>query len=459
MTALLEKHLKQSELFLAKQKKINKRHVSILQRLPDQAELWHVGAHHSGHKYHQSNDEFIVQLEKAQSHRQWQWPQKQIFFIADPHADPDAFLASLVATGGIKLSGPTKLDFKLTKTGREAIFIIGGDCLDKGPANLGLLDVIKVLMDSDANVKLLAGNHDMRLYMGIHAIGLDRHPATEHMFVRMGDKVLPLFKEVYNRYLMGKKLPSSIPDEAECKALLFPSEDWFEQFSAHAQQQGLMTQAGIERELRKMRRKYNHFEHACAHAGFSMREVYAIAMKCRKLFLKRRGKYYWFFHEMQLAFRRGSFLFIHAGLDDAICGAISEHGVQRLNKRFRQQIKHDLFSFYYGSIANTMRTKYRVSDLPLSSAGVEEINKSGIHAVVQGHINRRQGQRLVFKHGLLHIESDVTLDRFSRRKEGLSGYGIGVTVIDPKKRVIGISSDYEYAKVFNPDFYRPEEDT
>jgi hypothetical protein len=64
----------------------------------------------------------------------------------------------------------------------------------------------------------------------------------------------------------------------------------------------------------------------------------------------------------------------------------------------------------------------------------------------------------VFKHGLLHIESDVTLDRFSRRKEGLSGYGIGATVIDPKKRVIGISCDYEYAKVFNPDFYRQKED-
>jgi len=454
MTTLVQKHIRHSETFLAKLKKVNKRHVTMLARLPERAELWNVGAHHSGHKYHQSNDEFIERLEKAQSYRQWQWPQKNIFFIADPHADPDAFLASLVATGGIKLSGPTKLDFKLTKAGREAIFIIGGDCLDKGPDNLGLLDVINVLMETGATVKLLAGNHDMRLYMGIHAIGLERYPATEHMFVRMGEKVLPLFKEVYTRYLMGKKLPSSIPDEARCKELLFPNEDWFEQFAAHAKQQGLMTQAGIERELRKMRRKYNHFESACAHAGFSMRDIYAIAMKCRKLFLKRRGKYYWFFHHMQLAFRRGSFLFIHAGLDDGVCRDISEHGVQRLNKRFRQQIKHDLFSFYYGSIANTMRTKYRESDLPLTPAGVESVNKSGVHAVVQGHINRCQGQRLVFKHGLLHIESDVTLDRFSRRKEGLSGYGIGVTVIDTNKRVLGISSDYEHAKVFNPDFYR-----
>jgi hypothetical protein len=185
-----------------------------------------------------------------------------------------------------------------------------------------------------------------------------------------------------------------------------------------------------------------------------MRDIFAIARKCRKLFLDPKGDYYWFYQRMQLSFRRGSFLFIHAGLDDQTCQIIEQQGTAKLNKLFRKQIEHDLFSFYYGSIANTIRTKYRDSDLPLTIEGVETLNKCGIHAVVQGHINRRHGQRVVLKHGLLHIESDITLDRCSRNKEHLKGYGIGVTIIDPEKRVIGISSDYADAKVFNPQFYK-----
>ena len=458
MNALVEKQLTQSERFLTQLRKVDKRHAPLLERLPEQAIIWDVSSHHSGHKYHQTAAEFEACLEKAQHYTKWRWPKRPIFFITDPHADPEAFIASLVATGGVKLINPSKRQFKLTKSGRAATFVIGGDCLDKGPDNLGLLDVIKQLMDSGARVKLLAGNHDMRLYMGIHAIGLQCHPATEHMFVRMGEKVLPLFTEIHRRYLAGKKLPKSIPDEQSCKQTLFPNEDWFKQFADYARQQGVMTEAGIERELRKMRRKYNHFEQACLDIGFTMRDVYAIAKKCRKLFLHRKGHYYWFYQRMQLAYRRGSFLFIHAGLDNATSQLIHKRGIEKLNKQFRKQIKHDLFSFYYGSVANTMRTKYRDSDLPLTPEGVTDMNKSGIHAVVQGHINRRQGQRLVFKHGLLHIESDVTLDRRSRKKEHLRGYGIGVTVIDPNKRVMGISSDFAHAKVFNPDFYRLEKE-
>ncbi len=458
MNALVKKQLAKSEHFLTQLRKVNKQHAPLLERLPEQAAVWDVTSHHSGHKYHQTVIEFVESLAKAQQKSHWKWPKRPLFFIADPHADPEAFVASLVATGGVKLKPSSKTKFKLTKTGRDAVFIIGGDCLDKGPDNLGLLDCIKHLMDCGATVKLLAGNHDMRLYMGIHSIGLARHPATEHMFVRMGEKVLPLLKEIHTRYLINKKLPKSTPDEQTCKQRLFPDENWFKNFADYANEKGIMTQAGIERELRKMKRKYDHFDASCLKAGFTMRDVYAIAMKCRKLFLDRRGDYYWFYRKMQLSYRRGSFLFIHAGLDDAISHDIKHDGIDKLNKRFRRQIKHDLFSFYYGSVANTMRTKYRDSDLPLTPKGVEQVNQSGIYAVVQGHINRRQGQRLVFKHGLLHIESDVTLDRTSRQKEGLSGHGIGVTVIDPNKRVIGISTDFQYAKVFNPDFYQVEKE-
>ncbi|WP_289243667.1 metallophosphoesterase [Methylophaga sp. UBA678] len=447
-----QQHLKHSQRFIETLVSKHKTHQSVWQHLPTATECWNVSEAHSGQKAHQDEASFAKAMKTAQQYSKWTWPKRPIFFIADPHADAEAFIRSLVATGGIKITNQALLEFKLTRLGREATFIIGGDCLDKGPSNLALLDALKRLFDTGARVKLLAGNHDMRLYMGIYAMSLPRHPSTEHFFVRMGEKVIPLLSEVHQRYLKGKKLPKSIPDEASCKEALFPRADWFEQFPQHAKT--LMTHAGIKRELRKMQRKYDHFEAACKKAGFSMQDVYATAMKCRQLFLHPKGDYAWFFKRMQLSYRRGSFLFLHAGLDDEISKVIEQEGVAKLNKQFRQQMKNDLFQFYYGSLANTMRTKYRDSDLPLSGKGVKQINRKGIHALVQGHINRKHGQRLVLKHGLLHVESDVTLDRHSRHKEGLEGVGAGVTIIHPDQQLIGLSIDYPFAKVFHPHFYK-----
>jgi hypothetical protein len=423
----------------------------IRDRMPTFSEQWNVTASHSAHRNNIDRQYFIETVQQSSQYQQWKWPKRRLLVITDPHADFESFIASLVVSGGVIKTGERCTDFKLTKTGKKGIFIIGGDCLDKGPSNLDLLKSIRHLMQIGAKVKLLAGNHDMRLFMGIHAMGLKRHPATEHLFVRMGSKVIPLLREVYELYLKDKKLNKKIPDEAECKRRLFPSEDWFEQFPAVASE--LMTEAGIKRELHKMRKKYDHFERACLKAGFSMREVYAIALKCRQLFLHPKGEFAWFYKKMQLAYRKGSFLFIHAGLDDGISKTISNKGVAYLNRQFQNHIEKDLFHFYYGSLANTMRTKYRPADLPLTTEGVKRVNQKGLHAVVQGHINRKHGQRVALKQGLIHLECDITMDRHSRQKEGLSGYGIGITIIDPDKRVIGISSDYPYAKVFEPEQY------
>lgn len=430
-------------------------HKNIINRLPQQIEQWNLHSSHSGHK---NNSEHHVanSLQNALT-TPWLWPTKSLFFIGDPHADAEAFVASLVATGGIKKTGPGALDFKLTNNGKKSIFIIGGDCLDKGPSNLKLLKSVRKLMDLGAKVKLIAGNHDLRLFMGIHAIGLKRDTKTEHLFVRMGDKVIPLLKEVYDMYLDGKKISKSIPDEAECKRRLFPSDSWFADFPVSAE--GVMTKAGIERELQKMRKKYDQFEQACLKAGFTMRDVYATALKCRELFLYRKGEFAWFYQEMQLAYRSGSFLFIHAGLDDEISDQIKQKGIRYLNQQFQEQIKSDLFGFYYGSLANTMRTKYRPADLPLSDKGVNAINSDGLYVIVHGHINRKYGQRIVLKQNLIHVESDITMDRNSRKKEGLKDIGFGVTIIHPSKYIVGISTDYPYAKVFSPEQYLSHNET
>ncbi len=416
--------------------------------IPSIAEPWALEDGRSANKamIHSRNTESNPLLDDP---RQWSWPKRPICFIADPHADYQAFVASLVASGGVVSVGSGPRDFKLTRAGRKMQFIIGGDCLDKGPSNLELLRAIRRLFDLGARVKLLAGNHDVRLLMGIRAMDLKRHPTTEHLFVRMGDKVIPLLKEV-QAYGKGKALKKA-PDAEECKRRLFPSDDWFERFPEAAA--GYMNEAAIERELKRMRSKVDQFESACADAGLSMRDVYAIAQECRKLFLKPKGEFAWFFRDMQLTYRAGSFLFLHAGLDDSITEVVERKGVKKLNRDFRKQVEHDLFRFYFGPLANTMRTKYRAADRPLTEAGVERIGSLGINAVVHGHINRTHGQRLALKHGLLHLEGDITLDRNSRHKEGLKGVGAGITMIRPDGHIVGISNDYPAAKVFRPGMH------
>jgi hypothetical protein len=388
-------------------------------------------------------------LRCAVSHKPWRWPKRPIYFIADPHADVDAFNASLVASGGIKKTGDGIHDMKLTRAGSQATFIIGGDCLDKGPSNLRLLRAVRKLLDTGARVKLLAGNHDVRLLMGIRAMALERDTRTEHLFVRMGPKVVPLLKEIHDQYLAGKKSLRGIPGKRDCKRMLYPSAHWFDKFPKEAA--WLMPEQTIERELTRMRKKVDGFEDACNEAGLSMRDVYATALKCRELFLEPGGEFHWFFNDMQLLYREGSFLFIHAGFDDRIINTVEEESFRFLNRLFRKQIKHDLFEFYYGPLANTMRTKYRDVDMPLTHHGVERAYRQGVHAVVHGHRNRTHGQRIMLRQGMIHIESDITMDRNSRKKEGLDGYGVGVTIIQPEGQVVGISTDYPYAKVFEPD--------
>ena len=419
--------------------------------LPTAGEQWQLGKRQSVAKDRSNHHALAEVLERAVSHSPWKWPKRPIYFLADPHADAEAFTASLVASGGVQKTGPGDLNIKLTGAGRKAVFIIGGDCLDKGPSNLQLLRAIRKLMDTGARVKLLAGNHDVRLLMGIRAMALERDPRTEHLFLRMGPKVVPLLKEVHSEYLDGKKSLRGIPTERECRRKLYPSARWFDEFPKEAE--WLMGEQTIERELIRMRKKLNNFEDACADAGLSMRDIYATALKCRELFLKPKGEFAWFFRDMQLLYREGSFLFIHAGLDDRIINTIEEESFGYLNRLYRKQVKHDLFEFYYGPLANTMRTKYREVDMPLTHHGVERAYRQGVHAIVHGHRNRTNGQRIMLRQGMIHIESDITMDRNSRKKEGLDGYGVGVTIVRPEGRVVGISTDYPYAKVFEPETY------
>ena len=79
------------------------------------------------------------------------------------------------------------------------------------------------------------------------------------------------------------------------------------------------------------------------------------------------------------------------------------------------------------------------------------IQQKGIHVIVHGHVNQFHGQRIMLRKGLPNFECDTTIDRNSRRKEGLKGPGAAVTIFHPDRVALGISTDYPYIKVFQPD--------
>ncbi|MES0811653.1 metallophosphoesterase [Roseibium sp. SCPC15] len=412
-----------------------------LNAIPRDFETWPVHEPHSGGNL----DAVRASLRAAACHGAWNWPDKPVVFVSDPHADADGFLRSLVTAGVVRRSSGR---LSLTPFGRTAKIVVGGDCLDKGPSNLDMLDALRDLIDSGTDLHLLAGNHDLRLRLAIRALTLPRSTLTEHLFVRMGRKILPLLREVRTRFVTAADL-AKVPDERTCRERIFPSKGWSKAFPAEAA--AYLTSAGIEKELRKLKKKKKQFARQAAAENLSMREVYAAALRCSDLFLASGGAYNWFYSSMDVVTRIGSLLFVHAGIDDAMCTLLSEDGADAVNSRYRREAEKDPFAFYTGPVANLVRTKYRPADLCLTEDGVCRLHQNGIKMIVQGHVNNHRGQRILSKNGLLHLEGDVTLDRTSRLLEGLPGIGAGATMIFPSGDVVGLSSDYPKAKHFKPE--------
>ena len=388
-------------------------------------------------------------LARARAHGGWVWPDRPVIFISDAHADAEGLLRSLAAAGAIRRDGGAP---RLTGFGRAARVVIGGDCFDKGPSNLDLLDALAALRAAGADLQILAGNHDLRMRMAVDSLHGPRDPLREHLFVRMGRKILPALAEVDARFVSDAAL-AAMPEEEACRARLLPRPGWPDRFRAAAA--GQMGRKTLEKEIAKLAAKQAAIGADIADIGLSHRRILAAALACRSVFFTPGGAYAWFFGGMEAMARMGSCLFVHAGLCDATCALLEEQGVAAVNAAYRAAAERPSPAFYFGPLANLVRTKYRTSDRRLTARGVAALHRAGVHMVVQGHVNSSEGQRLLAKRGLLHLEGDVTLDRASRRRAGLEGIGAGATLIFPSGDVIGLSRDWPAAKHFAPDRMQP----
>ncbi len=418
-------------------------------KLPHEPERWpkfrtRLQIDKTGDSYDIAEEELLRYAQETLGEGAIAWPDRTIYFLSDMHADADAFFRSLVASGAIDKTGPEDADFTLTDAAARAIFVIGGDCLDKGPHNLRLLRALRLLIDSGAEVELLVGNHDLRALVGF-IYGGAKEPRLAHLFVRMGKKAIPLYKEIYDEYIAPHG-PHELLSDDEVRRRLFHDESWYEAFPATVK--GLIQPNKIVKEVKRIREKVGELQEMCDEMEMSLGMVYAAFQRAKELFLPG-GEFAWFFERMRLCRRYGSLLFIHAGVDDVIAKKIRDHGICELNAEFRRLIDNDLFALYHGSFGNSFRTKYRPSDRPFTEVGLQAMHEAGIYAIVHGHRNILRGQRMVLRQGMLNFECDVSVDANTRALEGQSGPGGGITVIRPDGHVLGISTDHPYVKHFD----------
>jgi hypothetical protein len=415
-------------------------------RWPDQREPW-PRARNLWAGTDSDQDDFSQDAIKGYTEsKAWAWSGRDVFFVSDIHADADAFFLSLIGGGGIITTGPGDADFELTDIGRSGRFIIGGDCFDKGPSTLRLLEAIHQLYLKGADIVLLAGNHDVRTYLGIY-YAESKDPLLDHLFARMGSKTVPLLKEIYDTFI-GDKQSSVNMDEQAIRALLYPAESWYQAFPKVADR--WVRPAKLEKELLRIREKTANFDAKAQQLGLGMSEVYAATEKFRELFFSPEGRYFWFFDKMKLAHREGSYIFLHAGLDDEVSRIIEEDGIDALNRSFKDVLVSDPFELYHGVIGNAFRTKYRPLDYEFSPVGVAHLHRCGIYAIVHGHRNILQGQRVLIREGMLNFECDATVDCHTRLSAGLEGPGGAVMIFSADGRVSGLSTDYPYIKTFYP---------
>ena len=379
----------------------------------------------------------------------WIWTGRRVYFFCDIHADADAFFLSLEACGGINKTGPEDVDFELSNAGKQARFIIGGDCFDKGPSNLRLLEAIHQLYIKGAQIELLAGNHDVRTYLGIY-YAESKDVLLDHLFVRMGRKTVPFLKEIYDLYIDGTADQQILLPEDSIRALLFPADTWSKNFPEAVK--GWMPERKLQKELARVHEKTREFDERVANVGLDLNKVYAAVKKFRELFFQPEGRYHWFFTKMKLAHREGSYLYVHAGMDDEIAKALLEVGAERLNEQFHESLGSDPFTLYHGALGNVFRTKYRKFEFPFTAAGVDHLHQAGVFAIVHGHQKLMKGQRLVVREGMLNFECDASVDCNTRKISGLAGPGAATVVFEPDGRVKGISTDYPFIKVFKPDY-------
>lgn len=372
--------------------------------------------------------------------------EKDVYFFCDLHADAQAFLNSLKLSGLITQQSSTGR-LILTENAQQSQIIIGGDCFDKGPSNLELFQLLTNLRQTGVDLVLLAGNHDIRVLAGLIALDHQKDIRQSHFVVRMGRKTVSLFKEIFDQYKLATQVPTLT--NAEAIAALSPNASWYTEFKDYADI--VLTEKQLKKELKQIHKKQIDLFDACLEVGLEPKQLHQTIKFAQRLFIDPNGEFAWFFKELKLLHRSGNYLFCHAGLDDSIAQQLAQtdHSADKLNRRFEHALRTGkIFQIYYSSMGNVVRTKYRDNDFPFTQQGADNLRKTGIYAIVNGHRSHLDGQKIYLRQGILNFECDTELNSNCRQKHGLTSKGESVTIFNTDGMVSALCSDLPQPKQF-----------
>lgn len=375
-------------------------------------------------------------------------PKKKSYFFCDLHADAGAFLRSLKLSGLVTKNSSTGR-LTLTENAKQSQIIIGGDCFDKGPSNLELFQLLGQLRQTNVDLVLLAGNHDIRVLAGLIALDHMNDMRQAHFVVRMGRKTVTFFKEIYDRYQLADQ-PSEL-NNSQAIERLSPPKNWFADFADYAKTQ--LNPQQLNKEFKQIRKKQQDIFEACLEQAMQPKHLYQAIQKAQQLFIEPAGEFAWFFQELKLLHRSGNYLFCHAGLDDEIAHFFSElrDPCDELNELFQNTLlAGKIFEIYYSSFGNVVRTKYRDKDFAFTQTGAQHLKNQGIYAIVNGHRSHTDGQKLYLREGLLNFECDTELNQNCRSKSGLTPFGESVTIFSTDGSVNALCNDLPAPKQFRP---------
>ncbi|SFX37762.1 metallophosphoesterase [Marinospirillum alkaliphilum] len=364
------------------------------------------------------------------------WPHQPVIFISDLHATPEALTTSLLATGFFGLDAEGELQPLLPVS--DFRLVLGGDYFDKGQQPLKLVQQL-LRLQQQVQLTLLAGNHDVRTYLAMQAVGRSSDPLTGHFFLRQGSRFFS-WADALRRDLDE----AAQPDEATCCQRLLPPDDWVVRFSEAVA--GRLPVLQVEAEIRRFARRRDAFLAERKKRRMSWRQVHAVAECWRSRFLHPEGEAFAFTAALQLLHRDAGVLFSHAGVDDSQAQALLQQGVAAMDQQFQVQLLSGqdemAFAVYFSAAASLLRTKYRSHEWAFTQQGATALSQSGIQLLVNGHRNLTAGQQLVCREGLLCIDADISLNPTTRRENGLKGEGAGFTLLLPDAQVLAVAADY-----------------
>lgn len=387
----------------------------------------------------------------------WEFPDREVLFFCDLHADAEAFLRSLVACQAIVCHSKDLLDFDLTPRGQTADIVIAGDIFDKGPSNLHLLDLLTHLRTLGANLKILAGNHDLRIWLTLKALDATEQGQIDYLAEHL-ERAQLLVREVLDRAVtllppLGKKTKARHKKAGSKKAAAKSHKVFQQLFGLDPDRNGATSDrpGAFSRRPAWLEEQWQQITSFYRERGIEPEQLYNGLLEAYDLLVPPSGAYGWLFQEMQLMLRYGSFLLVHGGVDDTLCAQLAGQGLDGINREFRTRLAAALpRELIAGPFGNCTLTKYRPSDEALTSEGVRQLHAEGILAIVHGHDNQVGQQNIAYRQELLHFQCDASLNRCTRELQGLPTKGMAVVVFEPQGKLTAFSGDYPAGKSFTP---------